>query len=531
MKLIPVKKQMSWITKEALAAPFTGKQEKELGEKGLVQIPDTRDKYPKGKKGGRKGSWGYKDIIKEVGAEDLFQTDDPKLRTWLKLNAKKIVVIEGQEYVVWHTKKPTKKDTAGQILAIGPLVRTEDGKIDSDKSSFKPQEFAWDKYADQIQLAPDIIQKQLDEVNVEIQHYNDFVGKTIEKMKEGKTASVTVLPLQIKHAEEAIERRLKTLEAQKKSIEEGAAKTQEQTAAGMGAIEETYESVKGGQDISPQDYAILLLERKFHSVATLEQLRNEIGQEQMPFDQETNAILIKFILAVIDWQIQEREAEKAKRQEEQVAREERKEEEDLPEMQQMFLQKVAPIEKLKGTYQKAKKFYSPEAMGSSSRMATGTIDQDYSELSSVLGSLQQARNSVIELPTKTNEYITGDGAFRLQEIQAFINSADLFVKRYKTSPFVDTEAGLELNPKLLGTSGTLGNVIVAMALRQIILSVDAELTRIKAGKQPGAGEKIEQVKEPVKEPVQEPIQATQDLKIKRLSEIFWQSFENKWRLK
>jgi len=533
MKLRPRQDQLDWISKEAFAAPMTEKQEKALGNQGLVQIPDVRNKYPKGNVGGRKGSWGYKDIIKEVGAEDLFETSDPKLRTWLKLNADKIVVIEGQEYIVWNTKKPNKKsDLEGKILAVGPLVRDAEGKIDSEKSSFKPKEFSYAKYAEQMQTAPDILKKKLDEANVEIQSYNNFVDKTVAKMEEGKGASVTVLPLQLKHAEGAIERRLSTLAGQKKSIEEGLAKTQEQAQAGMQALNETSQ-----EGLSPQDYAILLLEQKFHSVATLQQLKGEIANVQMPFDQETNTILQNFIVSVVDWQLVEREKEIQKREEAGQARTERKEEEDLPEMKQMLLQKVAPLEKLKGAYKKVNQFYSPEAMTSQRGFTTETIDQDYSELSAVLGSIQQARESIIALPSKTNAFITGEGAYRLQEIESFVNNADLFVKRYQTNPFVETEAGLEINNKLLGTSGTLGNSIVAMALRQIILSVNAEIERIKTGTTPPQAQdgKVEMVKEPITEPtvepVREPTNASKKNNMERLSEIFWQSFEEGMRLK
>jgi len=549
MKLSRWHERFKWVTKEALAQPISKEREKQLlEEKNLLSVPDIRDKYPKGGKGGTKRGRGYKDIIKEVEVEDLFQTDDPRLRSWIAVEADKIGIIDGKEYVIVRHKKPTKtKD--GHIVVVGPLVRNEDGKFDASQSTVTPSVLPYSEYIDKIQVPPEAIQKNLDAINSEIKTHNDFLDKMDKRIAEGKGSTVTVLPLQITRAEEAIKNRIRVLDEQRKSIEDATTKRQEQAEAGMEAIEGTYENLKGdGSDISPQDYAILLLERKFHSVESLESLKNELANEQMPFEPQINELLRKFIMSVVDWQIQERQKEIQKQEDAAGTREERKmDESELPQMKELLFQRIAPVESLKGTVKKSQEYYSPMAMLSAKDFTSQSIDRDHSELMAVLNSLEQAKQTIVDLPSKTNEYITGEGAYRLQEIEAFVKNTDVFLRRYAEPVLVESEGGLQLSPKLLGNQGQLGNSLVAIVLKQIRASVQSELDRIKGGKAPEGvegvegAEEVEEVVAPEKTPTKEAVPGKRvpaeasgqkgQTKIEKMSETFWKSFERRGRLR
>lgn len=537
MRLYRAHERLAWLNKDAMAEPIDKEREKKMVEEhGLISIPDIRDKYPKGGKGGTKRGRGYKDIIKEVGVEDLFQTDDPRLRSWISVEADKIGVIDGKEYVIVRHKKPTKT-LDGHIVVVGPLVRNKEGKIDASQSTLTPSVLSYADYIDKIQVPPEVIQKNLDAINSEIKTHNEFLDKMDKRIQTGKGSTVTVLPLQIHRAEEAIKNRIKVLDEQRKAIEEATLKKEEQAEVGMSALEETYEKTKGGgTNISPQDYAILLLERKFHSVDTLESLKNELANEQMPFDPQTNELLRKFIVSVIDWQIQERQKESQGRAEQEEAREERKmDESELPQMKEMLFEKIAPVESLKGTVQKSKEYYSPMAMLSSGDFTSQSLDRDHSELMAVLNSLEQAKQTIIDLPSKTNEFITGQGAYRLQELEGFMKNTDVFLKRYVEPVLIQSEKGMELNPKLLGNQGALGNSLVAIVLKQIRASVQSELGRIQSGKAPeGMEEVVEPEKTPAKTPepiAKTPAEASKKTKIQKMAETFWKSFERRTRLR
>jgi len=535
MKLTKAEDRFGWISKKAFAQPLSKEREKALfEEQGMLSVPDVRDKYPKGGKGGTAKGRGYRDIIKEVAVQDLFETDDPRLRSWVSIESDKIGVIDGQEYVILSYNKPTKtKD--GTILVIGPLVRDENGKFSSELSTLTPTVLPYGEYIDKIQVSPEKIKQNIDAINEDIKAHNEFLDRVDKRVQEGKGATVTILPLQLARAEESIRKRLQTLVNQKESIETGALKQREQSEAGMNALEQTYEEAKaGGGNVSPQDYAILLLERKFHSVATLEELRASIVNEVMPFNPQVNVLLRNFIMGVIEWQIQERQKEIAKNITQDVARAERKmDEADLPQMEERLYDKIAPIEKLKGTVRKTTEYYSPKSMISSDDFTINSIDRDHAELTSVLNALEQAKQTIIDLPTKGNEFLRGEGAVEITKMEDFMRATDIFLKRYVEPVTMDANDNgeLDLNPKLLGNRGELGNSLIAVVLKQIRASIKAELDRIKEGR--GPGPMIVQERVPVGAPaevLEEPV-ANVVGKIQKMSALLWKAFEERMRIR
>ena len=122
MKISRVNDYGEWINKEALAQPFSEEQAKELAEKGVLSIPDVADTYPKGGKGGRKGFYGYKDILQETGMVDVFKTEDPKLRKLYIPKAENIVLIDNNEYFLADVQKSKDYKRTGEHV---------DGKIRS----------------------------------------------------------------------------------------------------------------------------------------------------------------------------------------------------------------------------------------------------------------------------------------------------------------------------------------------------------------------------------------------------------------
>jgi hypothetical protein len=508
------------LSKEAMAYPVTDELARGLGEKGIYDVSDIERKYPKG------GIKEHDAILQETGADKIFGPEGIKARKWYVPRQKNIVMIDGKEYFLLHVQETgtsgrgkDKVAVPGKVIVIGPIVRDVNGQVDYKKTDYRKKELPYDNVKDQIARSPQVVKENIDEMNKYINKYNEFVDAQKEKTKG---ATVTILPLQIKWAEDLIKDRLNELIAQKKGLEASKGQKEDVTQDASGALSSILEGVRGGQikNISPQDYAVLLLERKFHSIPSLEELKGEINNEKMPFDEKVNSTLKSYLLKVIDWQIAKRKDDKEEEPQEAV----------LPEMKNMFLEKVKNIEMLPGKYDKAPGYYSPYGMQASGHEATSSIDEDFSDLTAILGSLERSRHTIIDLPQATNEFLRGDGALRLQQVKVFANDATKFFERYKTTPFIETEAGLQVNPRLFGRHGTMGNALIAIILRQVIISVNKEIDRINAG---GTPPSVEPGKKPIEEKKEE--KTTQEAKgkidIQKLSGALWQTFERRMKPK
>jgi hypothetical protein len=79
----------------------------------------------------------------------------------------------------------------------------------------------------------------------------------------------------------------------------------------------------------------------------------------------------------------------------------------------------------------------------------------------------------------------------------------------------------------------MGNALIAIVLRQIILSATKEIERVKTGRPPEMPMegKVEPGKEKVEEPVKEkvPEKTANKIDVKKLSGYLWQVFENRMK--
>jgi hypothetical protein len=286
------------------------------------------------------------------------------------------------------------------------------------------------------------------------------------------------------------------------------------------------EDSKGGKitDMSPHDYILMLLEKKYHSLPSLNELKAEIIGEKMPFDEQTNTILKNFVNRIIDWQIAERQKDEAKKQKEKNERQERIE--DIESVKELTLEKINVIDDLPGKYQKATEYFSPETMITQMHEATTGISQDYNELKAIRDALTGARQVIIELPSKKSKDIS---EVAMRQIQELLNQSKVFIKRYKVDPFVKTEKGTEINPKLFGSRGTLGNGLISVVLRHIITSVEEELNRINEVR-PLVETQPEKTPVAPTSPLPQPVAYTKS-QINKISEGLWGFFTNRMRLK
>jgi len=527
--------QRSKLIKETFARPFSEEQSKELAEQGAYSVPDIGT-YPKPKSGVK----AYEKILEETGAGQLFQTNSPKVRRIYFPKAKNIVLINNQEYFLVDVDEAkevgrgsNKSWYPGKVTVLGPIVRDNEGKINWRETTPRHKEFTYDEVGAQIQRSPLVIKKQLQEFNDEIKDYNEFID-SLQKRSD-KTGTVTVLPLQIERAERKIQKRLNDIEGMQSSVSEGHAIDEFRGKSVALKLDELMEGVRTGKitDISPQDYAILLLERKFHSISTLNELKQEIVNEKMPFDEATNTIIKNFVNRIIDWQIQERQKEMSKEEKATEEREIRKEENDLPEMKDLALKKIKEITELPGKYEKAQGLSSAYSPMQQEHQIDRSLALDYSELSSVQNTLNRARQSVISLPQKTKESLLAD-PLALTQIKEFVNAAQMFTNRYKIEPFIEEGDELVVNQKLFGRAGTLGNSAIAAILRRIIASVNSELSRI--------GVTAPQVPAPSIPPTTEekappapvtpvpPVTANTKPDINKISSYLWEAFQKRMHL-
>jgi hypothetical protein len=485
-------------TKKSMAEPFSTERNRSLVNKGILPYDGRGASFDKVWPVG--GIKEYRSILEELKAKhprysEVFGDNDPELRRLYTAKMENLVTINGQEYFLANVEKSTKK-VDGKITAFGPVTRNEDGEVQWDALDTTPKNFSYNEYFPQIKMSEVRKQSVIKEVNEFIDKYNSFVDKIDTK----SGGNLTSLPLLLKWAEEVIEDRLTVISSQQKAKVQNADYSDVKRDVGNG-YEELISGAQGG-GISPQDYAILLLERKFHSVPTLEELRTEVDSQQMPFGEEINAILRDYLVKVIDWQINVRKAEEAKKLNNLSERVERRES-DLQDMEGLFVEKINHVTDIPGKYNKATGYFSPETMETSKHEFSKSSDQNARELAEVHESLHAARQYIIDLPSKANKNIDEQ---ELSVISDFVNVSKKFFAANKTSPFIKDETGTtSVNPALFGKQGSMGNALVAVVLKRLINMVDDELRRIEGSKDFGS-DKFTTVQLPTSTPTSAPAQ-------------------------
>lgn len=504
------------VVKTALAKPLSPEVSKEWAGRGQFTSDYAEDAFPKG------GKTRHTQILEETGAKGLFGEDIPKLRKFYMPKLQNIVLIDGKEYFLTHIEKSGKKND-GFFEILGPITRNQDKTINWKETPPTPKKVSYNQYKDEIRRSPEEANEKISRINKFIEDHN----KMVEKQKDKKSGNITNLPLQLDRAERMLKERIAEVENITKSVQKGTEGNKQKTQKAIEDLSKTREDVMTGKTkATPQDYAVSVLETKFHSTKTLKELKTELANIKPPFDDNTNRILIKYLNAVVDWQIEEREKSELDKGTEKEQRYVRKES-DLDEMKDSLLQKVRTIEKLpSGEYDKTTGFYGPEFTSTQAHEIEESKTTDYEELSSVLNSLTRSRQTIIDLPQKDLSYLRGEGEGKLGQIQSFMDDAKIFIKRYKTNVFVpskDNPDELEINTKLFSkTTAGLGNALIAVILNQIFNAVQQELNRI------GAVSKEESTKIP--EPTS-PTTAKNKLDIKKMSELLWIPFQNRMDLK
>jgi len=517
---------MSDIKKEALAQPLDPKTMKEMGGEGIFTGHEEDKEFPKG------GIKEHTQILKDTGASSLFGEKPPMLRKFYMPKYKNVFSLpDGTEWIWLREEKPNKKDpNSGFFLALGPLSRNENKEIDWSKVDYNPVKLApYDKYKEIIGSSAVEAKDKKNMLNEFINRHNEM----LDKMSDKKGGTVTVLPLQLKWAEEMLEKRLKEL----KNIDANVQKNQEKTQKGLGVatkgLEEQKQQALQGKSTSMADYAVSILEDKFHSVKSLEELKSQLASIKHPYDPQTNEIISKYLNQVVDWQIKARNEDAAKKEQGKEERAE-KVENVLPEMEEQLKLKIKPIEALPGKTPKTTGFYGPEFVGTQAHEIGESTKQDFEELSAILGSLTLARQTIADLPTATNEYLLAGGGQRAKQIEALIANINIFKDRYKEQPIVpsqDDPSMAEINPKLFGRSqNTLGNALIAVVLNQLSHSVKGELDRIRSGKASQIGG--ESVKVAPAQPTGKPLVPASSKKdrIEKLSSALWHIFAKRMGL-
>jgi len=506
------------LNKSALAAPISDEKARELAELGYYTEPSLQDSFPKG------GKTRHQEILEQTGAGELFGDRPIRFRTHYIPKIKNLVVIDGQEYILAHVEKSTKK-IDGKIYVYGPVVHKENGSIDWGATGHSPKEFSYNDYIDQVKRSPATIQDKIDLINEFADRHNEFV----EKQKDKKFGTLTVLPLQIKWAENMLSNRINAIKSGE-NYDDNDEEKSKKIQKGREVIEDLRSDIIGGKSqVSPSDYAVALLETKFHSVSSLEQLAGEIKTIKMPFDNKTNSIIKQYLEKVIEWQIETRKSDESSKKLEKGLREERKES-DLDEMKELLLQKIKRITELPGQYYKAQGYFSPETMVTQKHEISESRKTDLEELEAVYNALTHARQTIIDLPSASNEYLRGEGSARMGQIQSFIDNAKIFIKRYKQQVLIPDGDELKINPKLFGAAtGSIGNALIAIILNQIILSVEGEINRIN-------NIVVPQVKTPTESPstvspspasISETIASNKNNLIQKISLALWNSFKER----
>jgi len=157
------------------------------------------------------------------------------------------------------------------------------------------------------------------------------------------------------------------------------------------------------------------------------------------------------------------------------------------------------------------------------------IKQSIDNMTKYMGDLEKGQRS--------KEFLnTPEGKPVLDAMNNFLSVSTLFIKRYAT----DIIQEHKVNPKLMGTAGTKGNALLAVALTRMYNVVKETIAMYTGGDEPGAGgagaiTEVPQVKEEVSPSPQvvatpETVAKTED-KIQKMSKLLWKAFEDRMRLR
>lgn len=513
-------KKGGW-NKTAMPVPLSDEQRAEMASEGVYFLQDMFQRLPNVTKA---QIAGYINELKETGTNEFLENLDARsaisLPAIYKADPSNIVEINGSQYYVVDLTEPRdvkKKSTInGREYQKGDRYPGE--IIAMDVETGLPVPFVYDEVVSRISVPQQNRQVTLQSMNDEIRAWNERI-ETIDK-----AVGVTKLALQVKWAENKIQDRINTLEAQKSAIRE---KIQDPLAGHPGYgnwVQFLRDGVRNGSFSLRDTLDSLLFLYQSDPQELIRGIEN--GEVEVP-DELRNALL--GLAAQEASGAQEKVVQKDLKEEERTTRME----EELPPGREI---EEAPLDLLtledipETKYKKLQKNKTLYHWVGSLNSAIRNIDRDEAELQNVLDAFGGLRSYLgsLEKGQRAKDYLRSDeGSHILVDLNNFLEAATSFIKRYETNIVEDGK----INPKLMGRGGTAGNALIAVALNRIYNIISRTIEEALEE------EEVERVREEVEEaPVPELTEPTEPVasvndKINKLSQVLWKAFENRMRLK
>jgi hypothetical protein len=520
------------ISVKAMAVPApTGETAKKMKEQGLYVIQEMMSRMPNTNQADME--LALKDII-DSGASEFFRGMKAKTIISLPkiyiLDPDDVFEVDGKKYVSIEVSPPreVKKSwdapsgTHYEKAKKGEPPTMFEGEVTAlDLDTGLPVVLSLPPIQDKITAPVGNRDEVLQKVNAEIAKYNERIS-TI-----GNAIGASKLVLQIARAKDQIQTRLNTLDGMKQALR----RQLEYYSNGPKQAFESWandlkEGVKSGRMSLKDVYDTIL----YLHMSTPEDLINKINDLGIPEELKAG------VLAIAQKEVQSTKSLEEKETREDQERERKIKEKTIPELHE---EPITPFssEDIPGAKQKYKEVRTPKSLWAhiaGIKYAIAGSERDSKELTEIKQSIDNMEQymGALEKGQRGKGFLnTPEGQPILAAMTNFLEKSSMFIKRYATDIIQDNK----VNPKLMGTEGTQGNALLAVALTRMYNVTKETIDMYTGGRTTppsGAMSETPSVRDTVEapQPVSEPVANTQN-KITKMSSLLWKAFEERMRLK
>jgi len=504
----------------AMAVPTpTGDIAQKMKEQGIYVLQNILKRMPYTT---QKDMYNKIQEVIQSGASDFFKNLDVKTAIQLPqifvVTPENIFEFNNKKYFAIEIEPPrivgkSWKGLDGKQYAKGQSYEGEVLALDIDNGL--PVPLSLPQVQEKIKTPLKDKEQTLEKINQEIVSYNERI-KSIEK-----AIGVSRLVLQLARVHDKIAERLNTLTSMKQSIQ---SKVDKYKKMPMESYELWAKSLREGIQsgtLNLRDiYDTLLFLYQSNPETLSQKIKN--GEISVPEELKTG------LVAIADQEAKSIVQHKEQKIKEEKEREERIKSKEIPEI---YEEEIEPfhIGDIPGfeyqTVSGYKTFH--HWIGSQERTLEG-IEKDFQELLEIQTSIENIQKYLgdLEKGQRSKEFlITPEGHKVIDALKNFIDKSSLFIKRYAT----DIIQNGKINPKLMGTTGTMGNSLIAVSLTRIYNVIKKTIDDLEKEISPLAV--IEPAKIPIEQPSEVPVLSESEKRIKRMSELLWVAFENRFRLR
>lgn len=514
------KSKLIHILREAMGVPVpTGDIAQKMKEQGIYVLQNILRRMPYTT---QKDMYAKIQDVVQSGVSDFFKNLDAKTVIQLPqifvVAPENIFEFNNKKYFAIEIEPPRIVGKAWKGLDGKPYVKGQlyEGEVLAlDIDSGLPVPLSLPQVREKIKAPLKDKEQTLEKVNREIVSYNERI-KAIDQ-----AIGVPRLGLQLARIHDKIAERLHILTSMQQSIQFKLDKYKKMPLESYELWAKSLrEGVQSGQLSLRDIYDTLLFLYQSNPETLSQKIKN--GEISIPEELKMG------IIAIAD-----QEAKSVARYKEQKIKEEKEREERIKskEIPEIYEEEIEPfhIGDIPGfeyqTISGYKTFH--HWIGSQERSLEG-IKKDFQELFEIQTSIENIQKYLgdLEKGQRSKKFlVTPEGYKVLDALKNFLEKSSLFIKRYAT----DIVQNGKINPKLMGTAGTIGNALIAVSLTRIYNVIKKTVDDLEKEISPLVI--VEPAKTPVEQPSEVPVLSESEKRIKRMSELLWKAFENKFRLR